>query len=312
MSCDRRTFLQRSAVGTGALALGLPVLQSCGNDVEVPPYIDATVVTDPASSRYGQVEVVLGRYPDLQAPGGAVTVRVAQPDGDHPFVVPTGGLLLLHLRATDVDPSVGHDHEGDIADQFVACDSECPHAGCPLGYNPGSGLIECPCHSSRFRAVADPSDAKSCGGDVVHRPAQSNLILYGLEHDPFRESLFIDLQTARACNTLPAPVDGVVTVGIDQLPALSQVGGFLVSRPAGFKDLLIVVRTSTTDFNVTSAICTHKRCTVGYDAGAMEIACPCHGSRYALSGAVVQEPATKPLTKYEASFDGVTLTILVA
>lgn len=312
MSCDRRTFLQRSVVGTGALALGLPVLQSCGNDVEVPPYIDATVDADPESPRYGQVEIVVGRYPDLQAVGGAVTVRVPQPEGDHPFVVPSGGLLLIHLRDENVVRHEGDQGGEDIANLFVACDSECPHAGCPLGYNPRSGLIECPCHSSRFRAVADPMDPKSCGGDVVHRPAQSNLILYGLERDPFRESLFIDLQTARACNTLPAPVGGVVTVGIDQLPALSQVGGFLVSRPAGFGDLLLVVRTGDTDFNVTSAICTHKRCTVGYDANAMEIACPCHGSRFGLSGAVVQSPATKPLTKYEASFDGSTLTILVA
>lgn len=299
MSCDRRAFLQSIAGGV-AIAGGLPVLHGCGNDVAVPPYLDATVDVDPSSSRYGQVEVVVGRYPELLQPGGAATVRVPQPTGKHPFFVPDDGLLLLRLV-----------EQGAEATPYVACDSACPHAGCPLGYNPGSGLIECPCHSSRFRAVADPADAKSCAGQVVHLPARSDLQLYAVSYDPFTQTVHIDLRRPRSCNALPAPIDGVVSVELATLPALSEVGGYLAARPEGFADFLLVIRTGPSEFVVTSAVCTHRRCTVGYDPAAMLIKCPCHGSRYDLAGMVVKGPAEKPLTPYAVAFDGTTLQITV-
>lgn len=307
MSCDRREFL--GTVARGALAAGaLPVLQGCGNTVPLAPYIDATVDEDPGSPRYGQVEVVVGRYPDLQRAGGAVTVRVAQPAAQHAFTVPDKGLLLLHLRD---ELSLGGDEHPDPATRFVAADSECPHAGCPLGYNPDSGLIECPCHSSRFRAVADPNDPKICAGTVVHRPAESDLILYQLSYETFTESIWIDLRRPRACNQLPAPEGGVVAVELELLPVLAEIGGVLVARPVGFTDLLMVIRLSSTTFNVTSAICRHRRCTVGYDAAAMQLACPCHGSRYDLDGTVKKGPAEENMPTYSAVLDGTILKITV-
>ena len=288
---------------------GLPILQGCGNAVDVAPYIEATVDADVNSSHYGQVEVVVGRYPELQRVGGAVTVRIAQPTGTHPFVVPEDGLLLIHLRD---EIQLFHGGEESPTNQFVAADSACPHAGCPLGYNPGSGLIECPCHSSRFRPVADPNDPKICAGAVVHLPAQSDLVLYTLNYDPFTQAILIDLQRALSCNQLPAPIDGIVTAELLDLPALSKVGGFLVARPKGFTDVLIVVRISQTEFVATSAVCTHRRCTIGYDAAAALLACPCHGSRYTLAGVVAKGPTTKNLAQYAVVLAGTTLQITVA
>ncbi|NEO85302.1 MAG: Rieske (2Fe-2S) protein [Spirulina sp. SIO3F2] len=46
-------------------------------------------------------------------------------------------------------------------------------------------------------------------------------------------------------------------------------------------------------------MCTHQGCTVDFDADAKELSCPCHGSKFALDGAVTNGPAKKPLPAFE-------------
>ena len=49
------------------------------------------------------------------------------------------------------------------------------------------------------------------------------------------------------------------------------------------------------EVQVFSAKCTHLGCTVAWNAGDGVFACPCHGSRFASDGSVVQGPAARPL-----------------
>lgn len=49
---------------------------------------------------------------------------------------------------------------------FVAYDTICPHAGCPVGYTPGSKYMVCPCHGSQFQIAT---------GQVISGPAPHGL-----------------------------------------------------------------------------------------------------------------------------------------
>ena len=51
---------------------------------------------------------------------------------------------------------------------------------------------------------------------------------------------------------------------------------------------------------VLSAICTHLKCKIDYNAEGGKFKCPCHKSEFSLDGEVLKKPAKKPLSDFSS------------
>ncbi|HMD35171.1 MAG TPA: Rieske (2Fe-2S) protein [Vicinamibacterales bacterium] len=102
---------------------------------------------------------------------------------------------------------------------------------------------------------------------------------------------------------------GAITMTIDASSPLNAVGGAALVQASG--QSFLVSQTSAGSFTALTAICTHEQCTVtGFQSS--QYVCPCHGSRYSISGAVVQGPASQSLRSFPTKFASPVLTITVA
>jgi cytochrome b6-f complex iron-sulfur subunit len=88
---------------------------------------------------------------------------------------------------------------------------------------------------------------------------------------------------------------------------LQAVDGIMFFGQAAGKKIF-VTRTSDTTFQAMSAVCTHAGCTVTFN-GSDKFNCPCHGSSFATSGAVLNGPAGTPLKIFPTALVGDELTI---
>lgn len=274
MSCSRRDVVKGALVGGAAAAAGV-VLVGCGNDVAPAPILPFTTAVIG-----GLVTLDPARFPDLAPVGGALTVPLAREQPTQPQA-----LLVIH-RGAPGDPL-----------EYIAVNSECPHAACPLGYSAREGLIECPCHGSRFLAAPDPSAPGSRAGDVTHRPARSPVAAYDAKM--LAGSLVVSL----ACPAF------TVTLAFADHPELMSPGGSVALAPPTVPCAIVVSRVDMTTVVAVDATCTHQACTVGFDAAQQKLLCPCHGSRFAVDGTVELGPATQPLAQYAARLDANGVTV---
>ena len=98
-----------------------------------------------------------------------------------------------------------------------------------------------------------------------------------------------------------------MTISLAEHSALADQGqtAFIV---AGLVCPIAVTRTGADAFAVTGTECNHQHCCV--DRASDGWLCPCHGSAFELNGALKNGPATGPLTVYDYTVNGDTLTIL--
>ncbi len=84
---------------------------------------------------------------------------------------------------------------------------------------------------------------------------------------------------------------------------LQTVGGFAYTGD------IIVIRSGENSYLALSKICTHQSCTVTYNHSGNSLPCPCHGSLFSTTGAVLNGPAESNLKVYTVKKEGNVLTI---
>lgn len=99
--------------------------------------------------------------------------------------------------------------------------------------------------------------------------------------------------------------DDGITVDLtnDDFSELGTVGGY------AYTGNIIVIRSGDNSYLAFSKICTHQGCDVTYNHSEGELPCPCHGSVFSTSGAVLEGPASSGLKQYSVTKEGDTLTI---
>lgn len=102
--------------------------------------------------------------------------------------------------------------------------------------------------------------------------------------------------------------NGEIILPIESSSPLANAGSVALLQNSSYP--VLVNRKNTDSFQAVSAICTHQGCLVSdYDSSKNEFICPCHGSRFSLSGQVDQGPAYYPLTQYQTQFQNNTLVV---
>lgn len=103
-------------------------------------------------------------------------------------------------------------------------------------------------------------------------------------------------------------VNRTLSITIDAASPLAAVGGAATVTAA--TGSYLVARTAQSAFTAVTAVCTHEGCAVTGFANARYV-CPCHGSEFSTSGAVVTGPASSPLRQFPTAFAGSVVTISV-
>ena len=84
---------------------------------------------------------------------------------------------------------------------------------------------------------------------------------------------------------------------------LNTAGGTILTKG------VIIANTGNNVFVALSSTCTHEGCTIGYNLAANNFPCPCHGSIYSTTGAVLNGPAPAAVKSYPVTKIGDILTI---
>jgi Rieske Fe-S protein len=102
-------------------------------------------------------------------------------------------------------------------------------------------------------------------------------------------------------NSIPIGPDGTVSVDVSDLSASNPfkiIPG--LTGPDGFG---VMVTLDNDTYHALSQRCTHAGCPVNSQLAGGHIHCSCHGSDFALNGAVLSPPATQPLIEYSSTLN---------
>lgn len=114
--------------------------------------------------------------------------------------------------------------------------------------------------------------------------------------------------------TIPGSANGIYTFNFTDYPALQTPGGSIlvtINAASGPKSVYIT-RVDSATVDTVSSICTHAGCQINaYNSATQQYDCPCHGSIFTASGAVIQGPAVTPLPSYPSVLTGTGIEVTV-
>jgi cytochrome b6-f complex iron-sulfur subunit len=112
------------------------------------------------------------------------------------------------------------------------------------------------------------------------------------------EAVAVVFTFLRSNKSKPRGVDShaIVTAGAVSIFEANSVTAFIRGR-------FYLARLEDGGFLALSSKCTHLGCTVPWVGKEMKFACPCHGSAYDITGAVINPPAPRPLDIYPISIE---------
>jgi cytochrome b6-f complex iron-sulfur subunit len=107
--------------------------------------------------------------------------------------------------------------------------------------------------------------------------------------------------------------NNLLTLPFSSFSGLQTAGGsarLSVTTASKGTQVVSVTRVSATSAVTVSAVCTHQGCEIGdYASSSQEYTCPCHGSVFSASGAVVNGPASEPLPTFTTAITSTGLTV---
>ena len=115
-------------------------------------------------------------------------------------------------------------------------------------------------------------------------------------------------KSADAPNSTPTPapptnVDFTIDLSASTSSSLNTAGGFI------YMNNIIIAKTTSGTFLAVSQACTHEGTTITYQSAGDRFFCPNHGSTFSNTGAVLNGPASRPLTQYKTSVSGNNLRV---
>ena len=182
----------------------------------------------------------------------------------------------------------GHYERGACAARSgEACDdSRCPVLASSKVADPSSAALD-----RRTLVLGSTAVALAAGTAVAVGSATSSL-----GHLEANATAKANVTTPSTTTTLVPGGGGATGVAIGPVRSL-PVGAAATFTVPSTGDPGLVVRVAEKEFVAYDAVCPHMGCTVAYAPSAGLIACPCHGSQFALlTGQLIQGPAPHGLT----------------
>jgi cytochrome b6-f complex iron-sulfur subunit len=102
--------------------------------------------------------------------------------------------------------------------------------------------------------------------------------------------------------TAPTNVDFTLDLTNPAYSGLKSIGNYVYN--AG-----VIVAHAQSGYFAVSYTCTHQGSTIVFDVSNNSFFCPAHGSRFSLSGAVINGPAGSPLGSYKTALTGESLRV---